>query len=199
MDVVRAIRNARSEYGSEAAKRIAAILAAGQHTTLLDSQRAVISSLARLDDSQLQIVEQSTQVPPQAVVVHVRGVTIYLPLAGMLDLEKEKARVTGEIELVRAQIARSEQLLASEFSTKAPAPVVAKERERLASSHERVGQLETRLAQLSGRPVEPEAVSARAPKKRIAKQVKRKLPSGKKPGKKHQPVKTKPRKGQRKK
>ncbi|HEY6042112.1 MAG TPA: hypothetical protein VIX58_08280, partial [Anaerolineae bacterium] len=97
------------------------------------------------------------------------------------------------------QIARSEQLLGSEFSTKAPAPVVAKERERLASSQERVGQLETRLAQLSGRPVEPEAVSARAPKRRIVKRVKRNPPSGKKSGKKHQPEKTKPRKGQRKK
>jgi valyl-tRNA synthetase len=145
----------------------------------LDSQRAVLSSLARLDDSQLQIARQLTQVPPQAVVVHVRGVTIYLPLAGMLDLEKEKTRVTGEIELVRAQIARSEQLLAS--------------------SHERVGQLETRLAQLSGRTVEPEPANARVPKRRITKQVKRKSPTGKKPGKKHQPVKTKPRKGQRKK
>src|SRR5581483_2441742 len=48
MDAVRTIRNARSEFNVEPAKRIAAIIAAGEHSATFESQRAVLSTLARL-------------------------------------------------------------------------------------------------------------------------------------------------------
>jgi valyl-tRNA synthetase len=159
MEVVRTIRNARSEYGIEPGRRIPATIEAGSSASWLESQRATISSLARLDEPQLTIVRNLTETPQQALALHVPGVTTYLPLAGMLDVEKEKGRVMGEIESLRAQIARSEQLLNSEFAAKAPAPVVAKERDRLTSSNERMARLETRLAQLEGRLVETGQIS----------------------------------------
>jgi valyl-tRNA synthetase len=149
MDAVRAIRNARSEFNVEPAKRIAALIAAGEHSATFESQRAVLSSLARLDATQLQIVSGVAQKPEQAFsTILDSGVQIYLPLAGMLDLEKEKKRLTSELDKARADATRTEAKLNSDFATKAPADVVQRERERLNATRERIAKLEEQLAEL---------------------------------------------------
>ncbi len=146
MDTVRAIRNARSEFTVEPAKRIAAIIAAGEHTASFESQRAVLSSLARLDPAQLQIAAQVDMKPENAYsAILDAGIQIYLPLAGMMDLEKEKKRISAELEKARADASRTESKLNSDFATKAPEAVVNKERERLSATRERITKLEEQL------------------------------------------------------
>lgn len=143
MDAVRAIRNARSEFNVEPAKRIAAMITAGEHTASFESQRAVLVSLARLDGAQLQIVPAVAQKPEQAFsAILDSGVQIFLPLAGMLDLVKEKKRLTAELEKARADVARTEAKLNSDFATKAPEAVVNKERERLNAAREKIAKLQ---------------------------------------------------------
>ncbi|GIL15566.1 MAG: valine--tRNA ligase [Chloroflexota bacterium] len=146
MDAVRAIRNARSEFNVEPAKRIAAIIAAGEHAVTFETQRAVLAALARLDAAQLQIVAQVDMKPENAYAAILdSGIQIYLPLAGMLDLEKEKKRITAELDKARADAERTESKLNSDFSTKAPEAVVNKERERLHATRERIAKLEEQL------------------------------------------------------
>jgi len=146
MDAVRAIRNARSEFNVEPAKRIAAIIAAGEHAVTFETQRAVLAALARLDAAQLQIVAQVDTRPENAYAAILdSGIQIYLPLAGMLDLEKEKKRITAELDKARADAERTESKLNSDFSTKAPEAVVNKERERLHATRERIKKLEEQL------------------------------------------------------
>jgi len=80
----------------------------------------------------------------------VGGVEIYLPLAGMVDLEKERQRLAAEIEEMAKGIASSEKLLSNEdFLAKAPAHVVERERNKLADYRQRQAKLQERLQSLT--------------------------------------------------
>ena len=58
---------------------------------------------------------------------------IYVPLGELVDIEKEKARLSAEIERIDAEIARAEGKLNNEsFVSKAPAKLVDAEKEKLA-------------------------------------------------------------------
>ena len=149
MDLVRAIRNARAEYDVRPGRRITALFGAGEHRKLLMEQRAILSSLAKLDEAQLQIAE-TVEAPAQAVTLVVGGVTVHLPLAGMVDLEAERARLSKELEQTVQQIARTEKLLANpDFTSKAPAHIVQRERDKLAELQAQRDKLEAQLQSLA--------------------------------------------------
>jgi valyl-tRNA synthetase len=131
MDIVRAVRNIRSERGVEPSRRIAAIFAAGEMLGPLEAQSDWIASLARLDPDNVTYVEAIDSPPDDAVPLVVGNVEIYLPLAGMFDVDAERARLSKELEETEEQIARLVALLDGPFSERAPAEVVSKERSRL--------------------------------------------------------------------
>lgn len=149
MELIRSIRNARAEFGVEPAKRIAAVIAAGQYKDLLAAQSETLVTLARLDPARLRLAAALPEKPKQALSLLVGGVECYLPLAAMVDLAAERARTEKELAAAQADIARGEKLLASDFARKAPVAVVEKEREKLAANRQRLAQLEARLASLS--------------------------------------------------
>jgi valyl-tRNA synthetase len=153
MEIVRAIRNARAEQKVEPGRRIEAIIAAGEEYELLSGQRDILITSARLDADRLHIARTLEEKPAQALALVVGGVEVYLPLAGMVDLEKERQRLSAEIKEVTQAIARSERLLANEdFLAKAPAQVVEREREKLASYRQRQAKLQERLESLQASP-----------------------------------------------
>ncbi|HEY4385847.1 MAG TPA: valine--tRNA ligase, partial [Ktedonobacteraceae bacterium] len=91
------------------------------------------------------------QKPEQAMSLLAESVEVYLPLAGMLDLGKEVARLDKEIAQVQQDIARVQGKLANEnFVARAKPDVVEKEREKLAGQEERLGKLQARRAELAG-------------------------------------------------
>jgi valyl-tRNA synthetase len=149
MELVRSIRNARAEFGVEPAKRIEAVIAAGQAKDLLVAQTETLVTLARLDPAKLRIKATLPEKPKQALSLLVGGVECYLPLAAMVDLAAERARTEKELAAAQADVARGEKLLASDFARKAPAAIVEKEREKLAANRQRLAQIEARLASLS--------------------------------------------------
>ena len=72
-----------------------------------------------------------------AVSIVTDAATIYIPLADMVDFEKERKRLTAELDKIRSEIARAEAKLANEgFTAKAPAAVVEAERGKLQKSKE---------------------------------------------------------------
>lgn len=131
MDLVTAIRNLRAEYRLEPKRRIAAIIRAGDHGDLLESQRRALSVLARLDESRLEIRGASAPPPRDALTLVVAPLEVYLPLAGMVNVEAERERLTQELETVSGQIARLETLLSGPFAERAPANIVQEERDKL--------------------------------------------------------------------
>ena len=150
MELVRGIRNARSEYEVESSHRIAAIIAAGDDADLLRAQSGVLQWLARIDGTKLRIEEAISDKPDKALTLVVGGLECYLPLADLVDLEKERTRLQKEIEGSQGEIARSEKLLANKsFVAKAPESVVQKERDKLRDYQERRARLQERLAELT--------------------------------------------------
>ncbi len=144
-EIVRSIRNLRAEKSVAPAKKIAAIFVAGAKTDLLKEQSRVIASLAGLDASQLSIHQSLNEKPQDSAPLVVGSVEIYIPLAGMVNLAEERARLEKELKEAESHIERLEKLLAGDFAHKAPPALVQKEREKLASYKETAEKIKAQL------------------------------------------------------
>jgi valyl-tRNA synthetase len=144
-EMIRTIRNLRAEKKVSPAKRIPAIVSGGIKTDLVEEQRAVIASLAGLNPAQFTIQKSLASIPGEAVALVVGPVEIHIPLSGMVDMDAERLRLEKELAGIQAQMERLEKLLVSDFASKAPVPVVQKERERLASLEETAEKLKAQL------------------------------------------------------
>ncbi len=79
------------------------------------------------------------------------GVTVHMSLEGLLDTEKEKERVTRELAKVDKDLAVLEKKLSKEsFIARAPAEVIAKDRERQAELASARSKLQDALTKLAG-------------------------------------------------
>lgn len=143
-EVVRAIRNARAEKKVPPAKKISVSIAGGKHTATLLEQRASLVSLANLDPAAFNLAEKLSA-PKDALALVVNTVEIFIPFATLEDSSADPARVQKEIETLQSQISRLEGLLASDFASKAPAPVVEKERIKLAEFKESLQKLKKQI------------------------------------------------------
>jgi len=148
MELVRAIRNVRSEKGVEHTRRIEAIIQAGENAEMLISMRDAIASLARLDGEALQITNELPHPPEDSIPLVIGSVEAYLPLAGMIDFAQERSRLEGERKQIQLQIERLRELLSGPFAERAPAQVVEKERTKLAELEETEDKLREQLAAL---------------------------------------------------
>jgi len=148
MDAIRAVRNARAEFNVKPEKKTAAIIVGGDAAHQFESHRAEVAMLARLDERGLVVLDQLPTPPKKALSLVLGAVTVYLPFAQMVDIEAEKARLSQELADVESQIARSEKLLGSDFANKAPAPVVQKERDKLADLAQKKVKLDRQLSAL---------------------------------------------------
>ncbi len=150
MELIRGIRNIRAEYKVEPLRRIAATIEAGSQAAVLDTQRELFTRLANIDPEALVITERLDGTPKQAASVTVSGVTAFLPLAGLVDIGAERARLEREIERTAGQIRRSEQLLRNDgFTQNAPPEVVQRERNKLEELRASLRALEDRIKMLA--------------------------------------------------
>jgi valyl-tRNA synthetase len=130
-ELVRSIRNLRAEKNVAPSRKLAAQIAAGEKTELLKQQSAVIAALAGLNTDELKIETSIQHKPEDSIAIVAGSVEIYIPLAGMVDLANDKPRLEKELKELQSHIERLEKLLSSDFASKAPAALVAKEREKL--------------------------------------------------------------------
>ena len=144
-EIVRSIRNLRSEKNVKPDRRIPAILSASfEAAHLLMHEVPVIAALAGLDSKELAVIANTKgSFPrPEGHVALVAGaVEVFLPLSGLVDMEEERARLSKALVETEAQISRLESLLSGDFAKKAPLAVVQKEREKLANYQETAQKL----------------------------------------------------------
>jgi valyl-tRNA synthetase len=148
IDLVRAIRNIRSEKGVEPARYIEAYVVAIEQRAAIEAGAPYIEALARVRP--LHIVEDAADAPRDgvatAVLPHAQAV---VPLAGLLDVEAERARLQKVIAEVEGYAAKLQGKLSNEqFRSRAPADVVAAEKDRLASAQTRLEGLRRALREL---------------------------------------------------
>jgi valyl-tRNA synthetase len=148
IDVVRAIRNIRAEKKVEPARMIEAYVAADGARGVIESGAPYIETLARVKP--LHVVTSVADAPRERVATAVlEGVTAVVPLAGLFDVEAERARLQKQIDEAQAEAERIEVKLANEgFRAKAPAKIIAAEEERLAAARARLDGLRAGLAEL---------------------------------------------------
>lgn len=148
-ELIVGVRNVRNEYKVEPARWVAATVVAGSYTTMLQNQALLISRLARIGADQLTIVAALAEKPQQVATVVIGAIEAFLPLAGLVDLAAERARLTKELETAAADVSRREARLANpNFVNKAPDAVVQRERDGLLAAQAAVERLRERLAVL---------------------------------------------------
>jgi valyl-tRNA synthetase len=151
-EIVRAIRNVRSEKNVKPTVKIPAILACSNELEpLLRNEVKNIANLAILNPDQVTIIAsvKGTYTRPEGHIALVAGnVEIFLPLSELVDVDEERARLEKELAEVQAQISRLETLLNGPFAEKAPVQVVQKEREKLSSYQNSAKKLAAHLAGL---------------------------------------------------
>ena len=143
-EMVRAIRNLRSELKLEPNKAIDAILVSGNKTDFLNSNKSLLIDLAGLNENGLQILPNKTQTEGLTVLV-IEDIEVYLDLTASTDGEQDRERLEKELTEAESHIARLEKLLSSPFAQKAPANVVDAEREKLAGYKNSAEKLRERL------------------------------------------------------
>ena len=148
IEVIRAIRNLRSEMNVPLGKKAEVIICANnpEYTVYLKDGANYILSLASAES--LSVEETLAAKPTQAATAVVHGIEIYLPLKGLIDLDKEIARLEKELTKMEGEIKRIEGKLANEgFVAKAPAEVIEKEKEKLVKYQASKEALLVRLAE----------------------------------------------------
>lgn len=150
METVRAIRNIRAEFNVAPGKKVDAIFQAeGEAFDILSGNIDMVVHLAGLAGASVEQVFQSK--PEKAAAAVVPGIEVYLPLAGMVDIDKETERLRREEENLLREVKMARGKLSNEgFVTKAPAHVVQKQRDRLSEYEEKLAKIRTRIAQLEG-------------------------------------------------
>ena len=131
MAVISAIRNIRGEMEVPPSKQIAVILSCGSEESrlLMKHNESSIISLARLSDL---AIGRDLEKPEDASIQVAGDVQIFIPLKGLVDVEAEEQRLLKEIaKIVKDLEVFSKKLENPSFVDRAPAEIVAKEKEKL--------------------------------------------------------------------
>ncbi len=160
-EIVATLRQIRAEYAVPPGRTIEAAIAAGRtggsrHAGTHNDARAVVAAeipvIARLARATVRLVDAAPAGGDAAAHALVSGGTeIIVPLAGLVDVEKECTRLRGELSALETQIVALEQRLGNEkFVSRAPANVVDAERAKLHDWSARRQQLAGKVRTLCG-------------------------------------------------
>ncbi|PVB63650.1 valine--tRNA ligase [Labrenzia sp. 011] len=141
------IRSVRAEMNVPAGAKVAVVVAGANDLTRsrLKSHEAAILRLARAET-----IETADAAPSGAAQIIVGEATVCLPLAGVIDLGAEKARLQKEAGKLEDEIAKiSKKLSNPKFVEKAPEDVVEGEREKVAVASEKLEKVGIALKRLA--------------------------------------------------
>lgn len=146
MEAIKAIRNMRAEMNVPLGKRSEVILAINDKelAEVISKHKNYFVTLAWAE--KVTILDENAIKPENAVTSVVGGIEVYLQLKDLIDADKERARIAKEQVSIEKEIARLEGKLNNQgFLAKAPADVVAKEKEKLADYQEKMTALLERI------------------------------------------------------
>ncbi|MFL6804083.1 MAG: valine--tRNA ligase [Xanthobacteraceae bacterium] len=146
IDVITAVRSVRAEMNVPAASQVPLALVTG-NDEIISRAKAWGDFIKRL--ARISTIDFRSAVPPQSVQVVVRGDLIALPLAGVVDVAAERTRLEKEIAKVTGEIARIDAKLANDdFIARAPEEVVEGEREKREEADGRRAKISEALTRL---------------------------------------------------
>ena len=147
VELISGIRSVKQEMNVPPGARLPLkVIGASQETMArIDRQMGALNRVARLDS-----VEAAPAVPKGAAQIIVGEATYALPLAGVIDLQAEAARLGKDVVKLDADIAQVDRKLGNpQFVAKAPEEVIEEQRARRAEAVERRDRIVAALARLS--------------------------------------------------
>ena len=146
-ELVRGIRNTRTGMDVPPSRKAKLIIVAEQEDAR-EAFRTFEKSFSNLASaSEIVIRPDKSGIAEDAVSVVTADAVCYIPLAELVDFEKEKARLLKEKERLTKELERSNNMLNNEnFTSKAPAAKIQAEKEKLEKYQQMMQQVEERLA-----------------------------------------------------
>jgi len=146
IDVIRSIRKLRTDHGVPASAKVEVTVRT--HSTLLEAQRTHVERLGRVKKLTITTKAVKLHGAASAFTSHAE---VYVHLEGVIDLEKERARLERErIDLKRYLTMLEAKLANGEFTRHAPEHVIHLEREKLVEVTEKLAKVEEQLQSLGG-------------------------------------------------
>ncbi|WP_337542942.1 valine--tRNA ligase [Acidaminococcus timonensis] len=148
MDTIKSIRNMRAEVNAAPGhKAPATVLVDEDLKDVFKAHASYIQQLGTVDS--LTIGGMDDVAPENAMAAVVNGAKVYLPLKGLIDVEKELARLQKELDGAEKEAKRAAGKLSNQnFLSKAPAEVVEKEKTKQTEVLARIDGLKERMETL---------------------------------------------------
>ena len=148
-EAVRNIRNIRAEMNVAPSKKVQVFVVSDKEEVraIFEHSKVFFKTLGHA--SEVTVQADKAGIGEDAVSVVTSNATIYMPLAELVDIEKEVERLTKEKEKMLKEIERVEKKLANQgFVSKAPQKVIDEEKAKEEKYKATLAQVEERLAQL---------------------------------------------------
>ncbi|MGD9677350.1 MAG: valine--tRNA ligase [Vulcanibacillus sp.] len=130
MDVIRSVRNIRAEVNVPLSKKIKIIIIPTNHENqqILTTGNSYITRFCNPEDL---LISLEINPPDKAISAVLTGAVVYLPLAGLIDIEQEINRLNKELETLNYEVERIQNKLSNKsFVEKAPEKVIEVEKEK---------------------------------------------------------------------
>lgn len=148
VDIIRAVRNIRAEVNTPMSKQIKLMLKAKDEETLavLKKNAAYIERFCNPESLELST---DASAPEKAMTAVVTGVELFLPLAGLINIDEEIARLEKELDKWTKEVSRVQGKLSNErFISKAPQKVVDEEKAKEQDYLEKQATVKARIEEL---------------------------------------------------
>ncbi|MCH8533357.1 MAG: valine--tRNA ligase [Saccharospirillum sp.] len=146
--VIVGIRNIRGEMNIAPGKALPVLFQKGseEDRRRLQENESFLKTLAKLES--ITWLEDGDEAPMSATQL-VGNLKVLVPMAGLIDVAAEQARLGKSLDKARGELARIEGKLSNDnFVAKAPEAVIAKEREKADALVANIEELQGQLAQL---------------------------------------------------
>ena len=146
--LITATRTLRSDMNLNPGQAIPAFLFSDtpEAQTAVRANEALLRKLGKL--TSLQWVDHKDELPPSASLI-AGDTELFVPLEGLIDVEAELARINKRVAQLQSEIDRVQTKLANpNFADRAPAEVVAKEREKLEQNQAELSKTTLQQAQI---------------------------------------------------
>lgn len=135
IELITAVRNIRAEVNTPLSKAVP-MLIKSEHADFLN---AVSPYISRFTNPSELTIAKDLAVPEQAMSAVITGAELYLPLAGLINIEEEIARLEKELAKWQKELDLVNKKLGNErFVANAKAEVVQKEKDKLADYQEKI-------------------------------------------------------------
>ncbi len=147
IELVRGVRNVRIEYNVDPGHKIKAVVSPGSYAKEIEQYSYLFARLCNVGE--VTMLAEGAEAPGNTASLVVSDVTMYLPLADLVDTAAECERLSRELAKLKEQIGRTESMLGNEsFVSRARPDVVERERTRLAELKSSEAQVSDRLTGL---------------------------------------------------